>query len=430
MLMKPLTQPGQDWWEPGWYLLHVGGGALPQAVAQKLAELSIEDMPLETDLPKGIVGAVKLDRVCNSADVDHALCFPDFGGSCYSIVAAKDFGKGIPAQGKPGRWLLQENNEVQQLLENTAEATFNDILPDSARKMGPKKKDAKRKGHPYFEWPATQRHKGVVTRSAPTRTRAPSCNAAGPQRSSNAGAEAKPLPAEPAESNGVLVADNAAVAANAAVPSQQESQAAEEDDAAVPSDKEGQAVEVVVPPTQPSVEDDAERQGFGDERLGFFFRGARAQATLNIPDPLREILERLKACESSQSFRSQTVPQQLFSGLTEIETVYHTITKWLTEIYDDERDNNSVAADPGFSLKLLAPVPIRVAVQTISLREAWPAEALLLAVQSNLGWLERPHCRLLEVAEDKQVRSPNIPFFVGLQPSMRKTSLKDRQLRC
>ena len=107
-------------------------------------------MPPETDLPKGIVGAVKLDRVCPSADVDHALCFPDFGGSCYSIVAAKDFGKGIPAQGKPGRWLLQENNEVQQLMENTAEVTFNDILPDSARKMGQRKK-AKRKSQQYSD---------------------------------------------------------------------------------------------------------------------------------------------------------------------------------------------------------------------------------------------------------------------------------------
>ena len=67
--------------------------------------------------------------------------------------------------------------------------------------------------------------------------------------------------------------------------------------------------------------------------------------------------------------------------------------------------------------------------QIPALRQAWPAEGLLLSIQSNVGWMEMPDTRIWKVDGDEQARSPNIPFFISLKASVRKTSLKDKHCK-
>ena len=79
---------------------------------------------------------------------------------------------------------------------------------------------------------------------------------------------------------------------------------------------------------------------------------------------------------------------------------------------------------PSFSIHYLVPAPFRVAIQVVALAEGWPHEALLLAIVSNVGWLEHPETRLKVRARDVHSRTPNFPIFIGGDPSIRKSSLK------
>ena len=180
-----------------------------------------------------------------------------------------------------------------------------------------------------------------------------------------------------------------------------------------------------MPPTQPEPPLSA-GAGYRDEVFNFHFDNAKvADASKAIPDPLEPMIQRLRACNTTKALRKETVPLELFSGFQDGDATYETIRSWLDAILADDRTNRAIAEDTTFSIRLLAPIPFRLAVQTVALRQAWPAEGLLLSVQSNIGWMEMPDTRIWEVDGDEQARSPNIPFFIGLKASMRKTSLKD-----
>ena len=129
----------QDFWSGGWYFLHVGKSEPQEDVVAALQAYSSErnvPIPEEAALPNGIIGAIKLARVCNSKDVDHPLCFSSFGGSAYSIVAAKEFSQAIQASGKPGRWIVPPGpilDEATQAFECSPETQFSDILPPTVK---------------------------------------------------------------------------------------------------------------------------------------------------------------------------------------------------------------------------------------------------------------------------------------------------------
>ena len=72
----------------------------------------------------------------------------------------------------------------------------------------------------------------------------------------------------------------------------------------------------------------------------------------------------------------------------------------------------------------MIPVPFRLACQTVALAEGWPAEALVMGIASNVGWLEHHETRVKQRSIDEHERSPNIGFFEGMAPSLRKSSLK------
>ena len=401
------TSSLQDWWPAGWYVLHVGKNEPSSAVQQALEAMQqdIADMPSEQSLDKGLVGIIKLARVAASKDVQHPMCFPEYGDSCYSIVAAKKFKEAIHGvSGKPGRWTISKPDIIQQINEaliGVEEQEFADILPQSARPMGKRKSDEeasevpkrqRKGGSGYFVYPPSQPGKEpkVVPASKKRRVEQPE------PKQTNSQCTTEPKPAEPKE------------------------------EATSSDDQASQGVRVYVPPTQPDPARNAEI--YSDEDFNFSFENAAAAAASDaIPDPLAPLLESLARCSSAGALRKVALPDSLFEGFRDVEDTYATVTSWLNSIYEDDRDNRAIAQDPAFSIKLLVPTPFRVAVQTVGLRQAWPPEALLLGLQSSIGWMERPDTRIWEVLGDEQMRTPNIPFFIGMKASMRKTSLKDRR---
>lgn len=394
----------QDWWPAGWYALHVGKSKPEQVVQDALVQARIAEMPEESTLERGIVGAIKLARVAKSSEVEHQFCFPTFGSACYSIVAAKPFECAIQgASGKPGRWMITDPKviaEFEKALADAPEETFPDILPDTAHAMGAKQsekqKSNKRARIGYFQLPASQPHKPPKEVPAPRRTYAENQSGPAPSRSTGAAASEVLAPATQPEASEVFV------------PATQP-----------------EAAEVFVPPTQPEPPLSA-GAGYRDEVFNFHFDNAKvADASKAIPDPLEPMIQRLRACNTTKALRKETVPLELFSGFQDGDATYETIRSWLDAILADDRTNRAIAEDTTFSIRLLAPIPFRLAVQTVALRQAWPTEGLLLSAQSNIGWMEMPDTRIWEVDGDEQARSPNIPFFIGLKASMRKTSLKD-----
>ena len=263
-------------------------------------------------------------------------------------------------------------------------------------KQSEKQKSNKRARIGYFQLPASQPHKPPKEVPAPRRTYAENQSGPAPSRSTGAAASEVLAPATQPEASEVFV------------PATQP-----------------EAAEVFVPPTQPEPPLSA-GAGYRDEVFNFHFDNAKvADASKAIPDPLEPMIQRLRACNTTKALRKETVPLELFSGFQDGDATYETIRSWLDAILADDRTNRAIAEDTTFSIRLLAPIPFRLAVQTVALRQAWPAEGLLLSVQSNIGWMEMPDTRIWEVDGDEQARSPNIPFFIGLKASMRKTSLKD-----
>jgi len=168
-----------------------------------------------------------------------------------------------------------------------------------------------------------------------------------------------------------------------------------------------------------------------DELAGFCFQDlSRAvPRSASLLDPLSDLLSKITSARTVQDLRAVIHPAGLFDGLNNAEATYTTTSRWLCEIEADQQNHVEIGADDSFSIRMLLPVPFRVAIQTVALAEGWPAEGLLLAVASNVGWLEHHATRLKQRSTDDHGRSPNIGFFHGMDPSMGKSSLKNYATR-
>lgn len=67
--------------------------------------------------------------------------------------------------------------------------------------------------------------------------------------------------------------------------------------------------------------------------------------------------------------------------------------------------------------------PLVKAIQSVCLRERWAPEVLHQGILANGGWLENSGTRLKMRPDEQHLRTPNVPAFTGMPPSMRKSSL-------
>ena len=107
-----------------------------------------------------------------------------------------------------------------------------------------------------------------------------------------------------------------------------------------------------------------------------------------VTDPLTAIMEKVRRARTPAELRAILHPKTLFKGLEDVEATEKTVLGWVASIDSDRRDHREIGSDSTFSIHYLIPVPFREAILTVARREGWPAEALLLCIQSNVGWLE------------------------------------------
>ena len=88
---------------------------------------------------------------------------------------------------------------------------------------------------------------------------------------------------------------------------------------------------------------------------------------------------------------------------------------WLGGTVAEKRDHREIGADPQFTLRGLLPVPFQQAITRVALSQGWCTESFLIAILSNIGWLEHSKTRLREVPGELHGRTPNIPCTAGPQ---------------
>ncbi len=98
-------------------------------------------------------------------------------------------------------------------------------------------------------------------------------------------------------------------------------------------------------------------------------------------------MQQVSAAHDMRTLRRAIHPESLFAGLGNAESVAQWARDMLHDVSTSRRDYLHFDCSP-FSIRHLVPTPFRVALQTIAFHEGWPEELLLLAVCSNVGWLE------------------------------------------
>lgn len=77
-----------------------------------------------------------------------------------------------------------------------------------------------------------------------------------------------------------------------------------------------------------------------------------------------------------------------------------------------------------YPFRKMMPAPYHKALQCLSQANGWSLEACHQALICMIPWLEHSETRLREFKEEKHTRPTNIPAFVGMAASDRKSSLK------
>ena len=165
---------------------------------------------------------------------------------------------------------------------------------------------------------------------------------------------------------------------------------------------------------------------FEDETWGFSFQDLSRQAgDPAMQDPIPAILDRVKNAATWSSFRREVHPPDLFDGLQTAKQIRKSVYERIQVILQRGHSHRQLAADCGqFSLRLLAPIPHKKAVDAICLRQGWSREGLWQGFLVNMGWLEHHASRAVSEPGDVHGRALPIAAFFGGPPSLRKSSLK------
>ena len=131
-----------------------------------------------------------------------------------------------------------------------------------------------------------------------------------------------------------------------------------------------------------------------DDSFGISFEGAGRHDTSQIEDAVCAVLEELKNVMTVQEFRRVIWPRDLFRGCGTDEKVYQYVLRSLTAIHEDTRTHRDIAQDGSFVTAHIVPKPLHTAAVQIALKHGIHLETLLLALASNITWLEHNLTRL------------------------------------
>ncbi|CAK0825868.1 unnamed protein product, partial [Prorocentrum cordatum] len=158
-----------------------------------------------------------------------------------------------------------------------------------------------------------------------------------------------------------------------------------------------------------------------------------ASASLRAPDPTGESVAALQAKveglpedEVSNAIEEFLFPDVVFEGFKTKEEVYETVRQRVMKAWEDTRSHRQIASELDFDLRTIAPKPLADAVHTAAKARGLSAEALLSAVECNMGFIEAPGTKLTHLRQSGHYVSPGQPLLIGSASSTRKSALMQR----
>jgi hypothetical protein len=185
-------------------------------------------------------------------------------------------------------------------------------------------------------------------------------------------------------------------------------------------------------PSQSQTQDDPLTQGGGalplldDADWGLNFVDATRRApSVDLVDPVTAVLHQIRAAGTRAELRLCMHPPNLTHGFRNTEETYHTVSLWCRQVVIEESStvNEIAAASAQVSLRYLVPIPHRVAIGAVGVRNGWPKTGLLQGLLVNMTWLEHHSTRLVDAPGEEHKRAATIAALFGGPPSIRKTSL-------
>ncbi|CAK0799279.1 unnamed protein product, partial [Prorocentrum cordatum] len=158
-----------------------------------------------------------------------------------------------------------------------------------------------------------------------------------------------------------------------------------------------------------------------------------ASASLRVPDPTGESVAALQAKveglpedEASNAIEEFLFLDIVFEGFKTKEEVYETVRQRVMKAWEDTRSHRQIASELDFDLRTIAPKLLADAVHTAAKARGLSAEALLSAVECNMGFIEAPGTKLTHLRQSGHYISPGQPLLIGSASSTRKSALMQR----
>ena len=131
-------------------------------------------------------------------------------------------------------------------------------------------------------------------------------------------------------------------------------------------------------------------------RFGMTVTAASCKGGTEYLDPIVPLLEEMKNATGDERLSDLIDPKDLFQGCKTKEDLYPKTYEFLEDLVaSDSRSVLDIGADAAFSVALVLPKPLAVAVNTTAIAEGWDAEALAQGLACITGWLEPVQRRLL-----------------------------------
>lgn len=137
-----------------------------------------------------------------------------------------------------------------------------------------------------------------------------------------------------------------------------------------------------------------------DDFFGFDFGDAdlkKNQQMQNQADRTKEVLHAAQKTMNIKDLYKVLYPKNLFVGLGDTKLAPKTIQGWLEDALSNSRELNHrelAAAAQHFDMRMTAPLPWILAIDSIATHDGICPESLSLALDANIGWLEHHATRL------------------------------------
>ena len=135
-------------------------------------------------------------------------------------------------------------------------------------------------------------------------------------------------------------------------------------------------------------------QALVNSAFGISFSGIKRRLPEDNQDPVKETIDKLQTIHSRDEFLESIWPKDLFRGMENDKRMYEYVQRELDKIHSDCRNHREISQDLTFTTSMVAPVPLNKAAKQIALKHGIHTETFLLAVASNITWLEHHWTRL------------------------------------